>query len=532
MFTFTPLPIGTILQHRYRLTADENELDTQLAGAEVNQTANKHILGMGGQGAVYLALHKGLKRYVALKQTLLAGDSDSIYALEREAQLLAGLNYHPALPQVYELFEENGSHFLVMELVRGENLLEMMNSGSGKLPFEKVLDITLQLLDILDFLHKQNIIHKDIKPANLKLTDNGQLKLLDFGLAKGSVGLMSKHINSIFKGSTPAYASPEQDAELPTNAQSDLYSTAATVFHLLTGKIPPKCNIRSHYINNKKPDPLRFVSEIEATIPYWFAKILHEALSLLPDERPPSAFNMSEKIRQQYKIELEEQRLEIEKRNIEADKLFNAAQRRSYIAEDEAYCLDNYTKAIELKPTFAESYKARADVYYRIRNDDQAIADYTEAIALKSNYAEAYFGRATVYEVRKGDFNKAIEDYTKAIEYNKSYSIYYIRRAQLYSEIGNYSQALADFTKAIELSPDYDWGYNRRGFFYKDRGNYDQAINDFTKLIELSPEPNYYFYYSWRAETYEAKGDLIKAEADRDKAKELEAMSKINRQNG
>ncbi|HEX9927815.1 MAG TPA: protein kinase [Pyrinomonadaceae bacterium] len=306
MFTFTPLPVGTIWQGRYEAIEDQNSSDDE-----------KHILGKGGMGAVYLAHDKQLDCEVAIKQTLLAADAGFINAFRQEARLLANLS-HPALPRVSGLFNEHSSYFLVMELIRGDNLLEMINKSGGKLPFKTVLKITLELLDVMDYLHTQKtpIIHKDIKPANLKLTPRGQLKLLDFGLAKGSAGLMTEHGSSILKGNTPAYASPEQDAEMSTDAQSDLYSAAATLFHLATGKTPPHCRIRFQHVAFKKSDPLRLASEINTEIPNWFAEILHKALSLSPDERLSSAEEMEVQIRERQKAEIERQRQEAESKRL------------------------------------------------------------------------------------------------------------------------------------------------------------------------------------------------------------------------
>jgi serine/threonine protein kinase len=306
MSNFTPLPIGTILQKRYQLTADEDELATQTATAPAGQTNENHILGIGGMGAVYLAQHTRLKRLVALKQTLLAADATMVRAFEREAQLLSALK-HPALATVTDFFDEGNSYFLVMELVRGDNLLKEMEKAGGKLPVEKVLSIALQLLAVLDYLHNNGIIHRDIKPANLKLTVTGQLKLLDFGLAKGHAGFMSEHNSSILKGSTPAYASPEQAAEMPTDPRSDLYSTAATLFHLACGEVPPRSEVRLQHINSQKPDPLRLVSDINAKVPRWFAEILHKALSLAPDKRFKSSAEMSQEVLWQEQLAKEEE---------------------------------------------------------------------------------------------------------------------------------------------------------------------------------------------------------------------------------
>ena len=155
MSIFIPLPVGTIWQGRYKSVEDPNSV-----------AADKHLLGRGGMGAVYLAYDEQLHCELAVKQTY-ETDATIINAFRKEAQLLANLS-HPALPRVSGLFTEHSSYFLVMELIRGDNLLETMNKAGGKLSFETVLNVVLQLLDALDYLHTQKtpVIHKDIKPEN------------------------------------------------------------------------------------------------------------------------------------------------------------------------------------------------------------------------------------------------------------------------------------------------------------------------------------------------------------------------------
>lgn len=274
---FTPLSKDTILQGRYRII---------------------NLLGKGGMGAVYHAQHLDLKTEVAIKQTILTGDDDFITAFRREASLLANLS-HNSLPQVKDFFSEDDGHFIVMELIDGEDLGERLKhpqkKGVRSLPFDEVHEISIRLLEVLEYLHSQNIVHKDIKPANLKITLDGKLKLLDFGLAKGSVGLMSEHISSFLKGATPDYAPPEQLRYESTDPRSDLYSVAATMYHLLVGRVSPNpLTQRAIQIADGEPDPLLLVSDLNSEVPQDFAKALHKALSLTAKRRFQTAKEMRE----------------------------------------------------------------------------------------------------------------------------------------------------------------------------------------------------------------------------------------------
>jgi len=160
-------------------------------------------IGEGGMGAVYLARNQRLRSTVAIKETSVS-DPSLLRAFEHEAHLLASLR-HPALPKVIDHFVENNGQFLVMEFIPGEDFAETLERIGHAFSPTQVLLWADQLLDALDYLHSNQppIIHRDIKPQNLKKTDRGQVILLDFGLAKGTTGQMSKVAGRSIFGYTP-----------------------------------------------------------------------------------------------------------------------------------------------------------------------------------------------------------------------------------------------------------------------------------------------------------------------------------------
>ena len=250
-------------------------------------------LGQGGMGAVYEAIDERLDTTVALKETLFA-DERLRRQFEREARLLARL-HHPALPRVSDHFSEGDGQFLVMQYIPGDDLSEMMTKRQGPFPASQVMSWADQLLDALDYLHTQDpqIIHRDIKPQNLKLTARGQIILLDFGLAKGQGGDISRvtAAASIF-GYTPNYAPLEQIQGLGTDLRSDLYSLAATAYHLLTGIKPPDALSRAAALVNGQADPLVLASEANAAVTPQVDEVLRKAMSQNRDQRYSSAEEM------------------------------------------------------------------------------------------------------------------------------------------------------------------------------------------------------------------------------------------------
>lgn len=260
---------GTFLQNRYRVEKQ---------------------IGQGGMGAVFVATDERFNSTVAIKETLFS-DENLLKAFEREARLLNSLR-HPALPRVSDYFVEDDGQFIVMEYIRGEDLSEKMERSGKAFPLEDVLNWANQLLDALDYLHSQEmpVIHRDIKPQNLKLTPRGQIVLLDFGLAKGSPtdALHKTAAKSIF-GYSRSYASLEQMQGTGTEARSDLYSLGATVYHLLTGIPPADALTRAMNVLNGQPDPLVSADLVHSQVPKGVAKVLQKAMALNANERPASA---------------------------------------------------------------------------------------------------------------------------------------------------------------------------------------------------------------------------------------------------
>src|SRR5476649_1021149 len=198
-------------------------------------------------GEVYRAADTKLKRHVAIKilPPSLAADQDRLARFQREAEVLASLN-HPNIAHIHGLEEANGVRALVMELVEGEDLAQRI--ARGPIPLDEALPIARQIADALEAAHEQGIIHRDLKPANIKVRPDGNVKVLDFGLAKAmdpagassanamNSPTLSMHATQagIILG-TASYMSPEQAAGKAIDKRSDLWAFGVVLLEMLTG---------------------------------------------------------------------------------------------------------------------------------------------------------------------------------------------------------------------------------------------------------------------------------------------------------
>jgi eukaryotic-like serine/threonine-protein kinase len=199
----------------------------------------KGELGRGGMGAVYLAEQPGLGREVAIKELILspAADPTALMRFLQEAQVMARTS-HPNLVQVHDLEQIGDANYIVLEFVRGRSLRDMVNDGP--IPLPKTFAVMHGVLLALDYAHKHAIVHRDMKPENVLLSDEGNVKVADFGIARltDDSGAGSTATKTGTTVGTPQYMSPEQVASSKVDGRSDLYSAGIMFYELVVGQPP------------------------------------------------------------------------------------------------------------------------------------------------------------------------------------------------------------------------------------------------------------------------------------------------------
>lgn len=253
------------------------------------------LLGKGGMSRVYLATDRNLQRDVALKVITLDRDraNELMKRFKREARTIGKLDSHPNIVTVYRYATQEDTHYMAMQLIRGETLTQMLGRLKRKksyMPYADVLNIMRQVAAALDYAHKNQIIHRDVKPSNIMVEeDTGRVVLMDFGLVM-EAGTEST-LGTAF--GTPRYIAPEQAiSSQQAVPQSDIYSLGVILFEMLTGQVPfdeeSAMSLALSHITNPPPSP----REIRADLPEAVAKVVLKALEKQPENRFQSASEM------------------------------------------------------------------------------------------------------------------------------------------------------------------------------------------------------------------------------------------------
>jgi len=501
-------------------------------------------IGQGGMGAVYKAADTRFNnRPLAIKEMSSTGLPparllEAEAAFEREAHLLADL-LHPNLPRIYEHFTENDRSYLVMDFIEGQTVEEHLEQiGGGPLPIEQVIKWAEQLCDVLNYLHTHQppIIFRDLKPANVMMSESGHIYLIDFGIAR--IFKPGKQHDTVALGS-PGYAAPEQYGKAQSSPRSDIYSLGALLHHLLTGIDP-----------SEQPFFFRPASQVNPAIDPALDALLQQMLSMDSDRRPASAQEVLNALKGTINSQSrstsrpltstrdplldEAHALYTQKRLDEAIAVYNRAlqtnttnpqgwqgygltQRLRGLHED---ALSSFERALQLDPGLVTSWNGKGSVLARLRRQQDALDAFEHALQLDPQNAAAWNGKGAalnamgrskqamdafdmalrydrqlvqawynkgllLYET--GRFREAERAYQEALNLDNRFAQAYFGRGQSLYALQRMRQALQMFDQAVQKDPAYTEAWNRRGNVLDEMGDTTRALQSYEKALQVDP---------------------------------------------
>ncbi len=275
---FQEISVGTVIAERYKIVEE---------------------IGRGGMGVIYKAEDTRLKRTVALKflPPELTLNEHARERFIREAQAAAALD-HPNICTVHEIDEADGKTFISMAFIQGQSLKKRIEMGA--LDSDEILEFAIQIMEGLEEAHSKSIIHRDIKSANIMVTEKGQAKIMDFGLAKVTGDPMMTQEGAAI--GTVAYMSPEQARGEPVDHRSDLWSFGVVLYEMLTGHLPFQGKDEASFLYAIVHEQLKPAKDIIPKIPDEWQQIMDHALTKKPESRYQSASEVLKDLRRYQKI--------------------------------------------------------------------------------------------------------------------------------------------------------------------------------------------------------------------------------------
>jgi serine/threonine protein kinase len=487
-------------------------------------------LGRGGMGEVYLAEDKQLGRRVAIKflPAEIATNQSARQRLLREAQTAATLD-HPNICAIYEVGEQGGHSFIVLQYIEGETLAARLKRPLPDL--REALAIAAQVADALNEAHARGIIHRDIKPENIMLTMRGQVKVLDFGLAKvlRDPGVAEPDAKTGTLLSTPGlvmgtvpYMSPEQVRGEELDGRSDIFSFGIVLYELLSGRRPFDAKSTAEVISailTRDPPPINRSSLTHSGSPEerLIRKCLEKNAALRYQSMGDLISDLAQ-IRREYEsgqlrpvsdathlksaITVSEGRLRLSKLALVLTAL-------ALVVAAGVYTLSFRTP----KPTPASSVKSANPVAYDAymrgmvnvkhenpANNEAAIKLFQQAVAADPNFAAAYAELARAYSIKvrffaplaeKKELNEEAEvDVEKALALDPNLAEgYFARGLMLWTPYKRFphEQAVQSYRRAIELNPNLDEAHHQLGFVYLHIGLLDQGWQEIQKALAINP---------------------------------------------
>jgi len=445
---------------------------------------------------------------------------------EKEALTWIGLGKHPHIVSAYLVIRIEDYPFLVFDYIApDENGRNTLSHYLNNLTTPEILKYSIEFCYGMEYVYAKDFkAHGNIKPGNIMITPDRNVKITDFGAAqllqkiefKECLPENEKSDLSIFQGKagvvsgTLPYMAPEQfDGQM--DQVSDIYSFGVVLYQMASSGALPFTgrNPLEYEKAHKEGASPRLDSPLFAII----AKCLEKD----PAKRYTSFAAIRLDLDVLFLKETGKKIIPLEGVKSEAAEILNKGLALYSFGKRESG-IACYDKAISINPEYPDAYYNRGNAYYDRGNLEQAISDYSKAIEINPVYINAYYKRGVFYQ-GKGNLIQAISDYNKVISMNSAHSDAYYNRGNAYYTKGDLEQAISDYSRVIEIDPVHLKAYYNRGIAYYDKDDPDLAIADFSKAIGIDPE--YAEAYNNRGNAYYDKGESGLATADFSKAIEI-----------
>ncbi len=489
-------------------------------------------IGQGGMGAVYKAADTRFNnRPVAIKEMSSTGLpparlQEAEAAFEREAHLLADL-LHPNLPRIYEHFAENDRSYLVMDFIEGQTLEEYLEQiGGGPLLVDQVIKWAEQLCDVLNYLHTHQppIVFRDLKPANVMISESGHIFLIDFGIAR--IFKPGKQHDTVALGS-PGYAAPEQYGKAQSTPRSDIYSLGALLHHLLTGRDP-----------SEQPFFFQPASQLNPVVDPALNALLQQMLSMDSEKRPASAEEVLDALRgattgqsrstsrpltYAHDPLLEEAyTLYTQKRLDEALAVYNKALQANKtnplgwqgygltqrLRGKHQEALTSFEQALKLDAGLVTSWNGKGSVLSKLRHHQEALEAFDRALQLDPQNAAAWNGKGAALNVL-GRQNQALDAFETALRFDPLLVQAWYNKGLLLYDMSRFREAERAFQEAIDLDNKFVVAYYGRGQALYGLQRLRQALQMYDQAIQKDPK----FIEAWnrRGNVLDELGDTMRA---------------------
>lgn len=484
------------------------------------------LLGQGGFGTTFIAQNQhlpGNQQCVVKQLKPQATDPLTLQIARRlfetEAKVLHQLGNHDQIPQLFAYFEENQEFYLVQELIEGNDLSKELILGQ-KLSEDWVISLLRDILEILDFVHQQNVIHRDINPRNLiRRKQDNKLVLIDFGAVKqvSTQVIKGGRTNLTIAIGTPGYLPSEQANGYP-KASSDIYAVGMIGIQALTGILPHELPINPDTgeisWQDKASVTPEFAQVLDTMVRYDFRQRYQSAASALQalndlQAVPKSTVALaaastlkparSKPIHFRPKLSQILISIGVLGFGIAATILIfnivksnNATElysRGETLLELKRYddALTAYDRAVELRPEYAEAWRGKGATLLALKQYEEARNAYDKAIQIQPDYWEAWLGRGNSLDSLQ-QYKEAINSFDTALKSKPDSLEAWNNRGNVQIKLQQYSEAIASFDKAVQIKPDYSPAWYRRGWALHNLRQYEEAVKSYDKAVEYKPD--------------------------------------------